>query len=232
METRTLSVGSSSTKPELPTPAKQVSGFSMVNIGIPFFCFAICLLLVLMGEANARLIIKEQTKTYNVSGKSGRQVYAKFGRRGPWKMRRKHAIAATQREFDFKNIKIAERGKKCAFVKMDIYLSLTYYYPNWTNKNSASKRAQKLWRNFMRELVRHEKTHGKFFKETLRQFEKELIKISGKSFKSCREMNAIAQRRLETAYKKGQARHDAFDRRERKPSAKVRMLEKAFLKVR
>ncbi len=225
-----MTVDKSSGKPELSISAMQMSKFFVANRITAFLCFAICMLSVSMGEANARLIINEQTKTYNVSGKSGKQVHAKFGRRGPWKMRRKHAIAATQRKFDFKNIKIVKRGNKCVFAKMDIYLSLTYYYPNWINKSSASKKTQRLWGSFMRELVRHEKTHGKFFKETLRQFEKELVRISRKSFKSCRQMNAIALRKLETIYKKGEVRHLAFDRREGKPSAKIRKLEKAFLK--
>ncbi len=214
---------------ELPITVMQVSVFSARNIIISFLCFVICMLPESMGEANARLIIKEQTKTFNVSGKSGRQVHANFGRRGPWKLRRKRSVAGLQREFDFRKIKFVERGNKCIIAKMDIYLSLTYYYPNWTNKSSASQETQILWERFLREVVRIEETHGKFFKETLRQFERELIRISGKSFKSCREMKAIVRRKLDIIYKKGKARHDALDRRERKPSAKVRKLEKAFL---
>ena len=129
-------------------------------------CSAICALPLVGLQANARLVIKENTKTYSVSGKTGKQVHARLGRSGPWKMRRKHAIAATQRLLDFNNIKFARRGNKCVIVKMDIHLSLTYYYPRWTNKKLASKKLQKSWNRFLRELVRHEKVHGKLFKTT------------------------------------------------------------------
>jgi len=192
----------------------------------------ICMLLPVGNQANARLVIKEYTKTYGVSGKTGKEVHAKLGRSGPWKMRRKHAIAATQRVLDFNQIKFASRGNKCVIVKMDIHLSLTYYYPRWTNKKYASKKAQKLWNRFLVELVRHEKVHGKLFKATARQIDKELKKISKKTFKNCRTMSSVVKSSLTKTFKKGRAKHSAFDRREKRPTANVRKLEMAFYKSR
>ncbi|MCP4185223.1 MAG: DUF922 domain-containing Zn-dependent protease [Hyphomicrobiales bacterium] len=183
-------------------------------------------------QANARLVIKENTKTYSVSGKTGKQVHAKLGRRGPWKMRRKHAIAATQRVLDFNNIKFSSRGEKCVIVKMDIHLHLTYYYPRWTNKRFASKNAQKLWNRFLSELVLHEKVHGKLFKATARQIYKELEIISKRPFRNCRRMSSFIKSSLTKTFEKGRVKHTAFDRREKKPTAKVRKLEKAFYKSR
>ena len=192
---------------------------------------AICMPLFVGFQANARLVIKETTKTYSVSGKTGKQVHAKLGRSGPWKMRRKHAIAATQRVLDFNNIKFASRGNKCVIVKMDIHLHLTYYYPRWTNKKFASKKSQKLWNRFLVELVRHEKVHGKLFKASARQIDKELKKISKKTYRNCRTMSSAVKSSLTKTLKKGQAKHSAFDRREKKPTAKVRRLEIAFYKA-
>lgn len=182
-------------------------------------------------DSNAKVIIKEKTQYYNVTGKTGKQVHSKLGRRGPWKMRRKHAIAATQRTFDFKNIKFSERGNKCVLTNVDVHLNLIYYYPRWINKKKASKKLQKLWASFSRELVRHEKTHGKYFKETMRQFERELLRIKGKRSNDCVGMADIARSRLDKAYKKGEAKHTAFDRREKRASSKVRKLEEAFVKA-
>jgi|GEM_PF-6174836 len=195
-------------------------------------CLAICLLPLVGSPANARLVIKEITKTYNVSGKSGKQVHAKLGRSGPWKMRRKHAIAATQRVLDFSRIKFAPRGKQCAMVKMDIHLTLTYFYPRWTNKKFASKKAQKSWDRFLAELVRHEKVHGKLFKTTAQQFDRELKRISKRTFRNCRTMSAAVKSSLSKTFKRGRAKHVAFDRREKRPTAKVRKLEIAFFRSR
>jgi predicted secreted Zn-dependent protease len=193
-------------------------------------CSAICMLPLVSFQANARLVIKEITKNYSVSGKTGKQVHAKLGRSGPWKMRRKHAIAATQRVLDFNNIKFASRGNKCVIVKMDIHLSLTYYYPRWTNKKFASKNSQKIWNRFLVELVRHEKVHGKLFKATARKIDKELKKISKKTYRNCRTMSSVVKSSLTKTFKKGRAKHSAFDRREKRSTAKVRKLEKAFYK--
>jgi len=182
-------------------------------------------------SVSGKVIIREQTKYYNVTGKTGSQVYAKFGRRGPWKIRRKHAIAATEREFDFKNIRFKERGNKCILTSVDVYLTLVYYYPRWLDKKRASKSLQKLWDRFYSELVRHEETHGRYFKETIRQFEKELLKITGNIADDCAGMSQKAQRKLERIYSKAEARHDAFDRKELRSNSKVRVLERAFSKA-
>ncbi len=181
--------------------------------------------------AEARLIVKETTKYYNVSGKDGQQVHSKFGKRGPWRMRRKHAIAATVRTFDFKNIKFAEKGKKCILTHVDIHLNLTYYFPRWVNKHRASKKAQQLWAKYSRALVRHENTHGKLFKATMRQFERELLKTTGKLSNDCTGMTALARSRLNSAYQQGEAKHEAFDRREKRSSAAIRKLERALIRV-
>jgi len=190
--------------------------------------FVIILFTFIFTPAQARVIIKEQTKYYNVSGRTGEQVYAKFGRRGPWKIRRQHAIAATEREFDFKNIVFGQRGGKCVLTSVDVYLTVTYYYPRWTDKKRASKNLQNLWSRFLKELVRHENVHGRYFKETMRQFEHELLKVTGKLSDKCSGMAQKARQRLDRAYQKGEKKHEAFDRRELRANSPVRKLERAF----
>ena len=185
-----------------------------------------------IGMVNAKLIVKEQTKFYKVWGKTGRQVHEKFGRRGPSWMRRQHGIAGTQRIFDFKNFKFAERRGRCVLTHVDIHLSLVYYYPNWVNKKTASKSTQRLWAKLKRELIRHEKTHGKYFKETMKLVEKELFKTTGKLSNGCRGMANTVKRKLEKINKKGEEKHIAFDRREQRSGAAIRRLEHAFIKAR
>ena len=181
--------------------------------------------------ANARVVVKETTKFYNVTGRTGKQVHAKFGRRGPWRLRRKHAIAATVREFDFKNIKFKVRGKKCVVDNIDVHLKLTYYYPKWINKGRSTKKTQQAWGRFSKELIRHEKTHGKYFKQTVKEFDKELRRVTGKISNKCGGMGKKVRVRLDKIYKRGEAKHLAFDRREKRKSAKIRKLERAFIKV-
>ena len=196
-----------------------------------FFMLPVGLVSLGVGAADAKVIVKERTKYYQVSGKTGRQVHAKFGRRGPKWMQRLHGIAGTHRVFDFKKFSVKKKGNKCVLSDVDIHLTLTYYYPRWTNKKRASKNLQNSWNKFSRELVRHEKTHGKYFKDTVRSFEKELLRTTGKISNGCRSMLRAAKRKLERAYRWGEARHKAFDRREQLPNSKVRRLEIAFIKA-
>ncbi len=184
------------------------------------------------GVAQAKLIIKEQTKFYMVSGKTGKQVHKKLGRGGPLWMRKKHGIAGTQSIYKLRNFKFGEHRNKCTVENVDVVVTLVYYYPKWTNKKSASKKAQKLWRSLEKELVRHEKTHGKYFKETMRKIEKEILRTTGRLSNRCRGMAGSAKRRMKMAHRRGEVKHAAFDRRERNPATKLRKIERAFIKVR
>ena len=206
-----------------------------MNCALSIFRNMILIAALIIGNsshADAKIYIKEQVKYYTVSGKTGKQIHAKLGRGGPWRIRRKHAIAATIRSYDFKNFKVRERGKKCVLASVDVHLKLIYYYPKWINRKRASNKLQKLWVKFSRELVRHEKTHGKYFKETSRLVEKEILRASGRLSRDCRDFGDNVKKRLDKIYKKGEARHDAFDRREKKATAKIRKLERALIKSR
>lgn len=194
--------------------------------------FAIASLFVSASSVNAKVIVTEQTKYYFVLGRNGKQIHSKLGRRGPWKIRRKHAIAATVRSYDIKNIQFEKRGTKCIMSNVDVHLSLTYYFPKWVNKNKGSKKLQKLWASFLEELVRHEQVHGRIFKDTIHQFEKELLRTTGRLSDDCSGMVKTAQDRLNKIDARGEVRHGAFDRREKKATAKIRKLEKAIAKTR
>ncbi len=197
--------------------------------------FGLFLLLMTTGfsipDADAKLKIIEQTKFYNVRASNGHQLHAKLGRKGPWRLRRKHAIAATTRSYDVKKLEFGVRGNKCIVTHVELHMKLVYYYPRWMNKNRGSKQLQKIWNRFSRELIRHEKTHGKYFKETMRQVEREILRTTGKLSNGCKGMDMSVKRRLEKVNAKGEARHDAFDRREKKSTSKIRTLEKAIAKV-
>ena len=196
-----------------------------ITIALPF------VLLLLVGPINARVIVKEQTKFYNVYAKDGKQLHRKLGRRGPWRMRRKHAIASTTRSYDIRNVKFAVRGKQCIVTNVDVHMSLTYYYPKWINKKKGSKKLQKLWAKFSKELTRHERTHGKFFKESMRLVEREILGAKEKVSTNCSAMDRNLDKRLKNVNAKGEAKHTAFDKREKRSSSKIRKLEKAIVKT-
>ena len=112
-----------------------------------------------------------------------------------------------------------------------MHLNLTYYFPKWINKKRGAKTTQQAWNRFSKELVRHEKTHGKYFKDTVRQFERDLLRVTDRVSNKCNGMGKKVRTKLDKIYKRGEAKHLAFDRREKKKSAKIRKLERAFIKA-
>ena len=70
-----------------------------------------------------------------------------------------------------------------------------------------------------------------YLKQQARQIDKELKKISKKTYRNCRTMSSVVKSSLTKTFKKGRAKHSAFDRREKRSTAKVRKLEKAFYKA-
>ena len=187
--------------------------------------------ILLIGPVDAKVIVKEQTKFYNVFAKDGKQLQRKLGRRGPWRLRRKHAIASTTRSYDIRNIKFAVRGNRCVVTSVDVHMSLIYYYPKWINKNQGSKKLQKLWKQFTKELIRHERVHGKFFKESMRIVEREILGAKEKVSANCSAMDKNLNKRLKNVNSKGEAKHAAFDKKEKRSSSKIRRLETAIVKT-
>ena len=192
---------------------------------------AILFLPISIMPANARVVVKEITKYYNVTGHTGKQVYARLGRRGPWHLRRTNAMATTVREFDFKNIKFKVRGNKCVVDNLEVHMKITFTYPRWVTQKRGSKKAQQAWRRLSNELVRHEETHGKYFKQTGKIIDKELRRVTENVSNNCRGMDKKVQAIIDKNVDQGWAKHLAFDRSEYLDSSKLPKLERAFIKV-
>lgn len=178
--------------------------------------------------AEAKVLVHQSTKYYNVTGKTGQEVYRKMTKRGPRAAGLRHALAATRGKIDVRNIKLGVQGRNCVIQRANVHLSLTYYIPRWSNKHRASAKARKAWERYVLAIVAHEKVHGKYFRETANNYDSALRKLKGRVSTGCRGMVGVAKRAVRSIVLKGDARHARFDRAEMRKSSKIRKLERAF----
>lgn len=184
---------------------------------------------LLCNGANAKVYVKERTKFYAVSGKTGKQVMVRMIKQGPNVPGVKHALASTQANIKVKKVDVRRKGGRCIIRKADVELLLTYHYPKWRNKRKAKRHIQKRWEQFFAGVVRHEKYHAKLFRQTAQQFQRDLTRITGSVNRNCRDMGPKVQTRLRNLVRANGRKHAAFDRKESRKSAKVRVLQRAFV---
>ena len=182
-----------------------------------FIVFAVmfCLSGLWQQDASARIILKEKTSYYTVTGSTGKELYASMLRKGPkLKEIRGHVLAATKFEYGIINMKTAISGKYCVPESFDIVLNVEYIYPRWGGSKQATSATKSAWRNFSKTAVWHEKQHVKLSMEYARSFEKILKKLKSRISSNCSQTSFGHKWRATSAARKSNRLHKRFDRKD------------------
>ncbi|MEL6505743.1 MAG: DUF922 domain-containing protein [Pseudomonadota bacterium] len=180
--------------------------------------------------AEAKVRFSERTKYYTVTGTSGAKVARSMLQKGPKAGRTGHAIATTQTRVRVRNLKAAIEGRRCVVKSVDVYVDLVYTFPRWVSANKASPKVRRAWEQFYKQVERHEFVHGRISRDFGRDLHKKLLQLSGRVSNKCADFGKRQAKRINqmrTAYIKRQLR---FDRREARASARVRRLQRIFLR--
>ncbi len=180
-------------------------------------------------QAYARVIITERTTFYNVSGKTGPQLFRSITRRGPRVSGVGHAIATTSSSLQVRNIKTSVRGRKCRIVSADVVLKLVYRYPRWQNQRTASARVRKNWERFAQQVRKHELKHGSISKKFARNLERQIKRISGRVSRGCRDFGLRSSRAIARLERNHARAHMRFDRRENRAFSRIRRLQSTLI---
>ena len=183
-----------------------------------------------VNSASARIIVKERVTHYNVSGKTGERLWKSINRRGP-KVRRTHAVATTNRKLKLRRVKTGIRGSKCVIKNVDMHVSLTYRYPKWVHRRSAKASARRTWDKFYKQLIRHEKAHGKIEKDFVKNVHRAFLKARGSKSKNCRDLKRKISRKIERLQKRANRAHRRLDRRDSYASARIRRYQRRTLNI-
>lgn len=183
----------------------------------------------LVNTASARVIIKERTKYYTVTGKTGQQVFKSIVRRGPKLRLIGHAIATTTTKIRLRNIKPVVNKRECKIANVDVLVDITYRLPRWKGSRRASAKLRNNWNQFNAQVVKHEQTHGRISREYAREIEKKIKATRGRASRKCKNFGKRQLRSIKRLQRSIQKRHARFDRREGRASARIRRLQKALL---
>ena len=111
--------------------------------------------------ATARVILKEKITFYDVTGRTGREIFKSMVDNGP-KLggRRGHALATTEYEYDVKNLDVKIENGRCIPSRLDILVQVKYTFPKWTPKGSVKSTTREAWKDFSKSVRWHEEQHG------------------------------------------------------------------------
>lgn len=184
------------------------------------------------GPSLAKLSITETNKYYVVRGKTPEAVFNQIRRKGPRIDGRKRVVAVTDIRLKYSHLEVAVRGKRCTLVSVRIVLALTYKYPKWRNIKRSSPQAQKNWRAYYSEIVRHEKRHGDIAKKFARQIDRSFRKTTSRSSNQCAALAQKLKRKFARLSRQHDRKQTSFDRHDNRRNSVVMRRALDFAKFR
>lgn len=134
----------------------------------------------------------ETVQTYPISGKSGPELYASIGERGP-KVGKARVIAHTTFKLTWSR-KYEAQGDACVLVSAKPKLTITYTLPKPSQQLPAAVR--KNWETFITGMRTHEAVHGDGIKQMVRAIEVASVGLSVSDDPDCRKIRTELTRRL------------------------------------
>lgn len=134
----------------------------------------------------------ERVEHYTVKGTTGAELYAAIGTRGP-KLGLSRVIAHTTFTLTWTR-KYAPRGNACVIATARPKLTLIYTLPKVAGKLSGPLAAS--WATFADGVAAHERVHGEFITQMVRDIEAFSLGLRVEDDPDCRKIRPILQKRL------------------------------------
>jgi predicted secreted Zn-dependent protease len=161
-------------------------------------------------DAAAKVTLSERTIPYTVGGRTGKEIYAQIGKRGPLLSgQRDNKVATSAFTFDIRNVKGGVQGNRCVIGDVDVHVSVTYRVPAWNGKGGANVR--KAWEAFLSHIWRHEKRHTEIAMDYARRLERDIRALKGDARRACAGMAEMAQERAKRSRIWHDRKQQAFD---------------------
>jgi len=178
-------------------------------------------------EVNSAPKVTEKTEYYDISGKTGAELFRSIMRKGPRHGFMSKAIAVTRFEpRGYGDLKY--RNGVCRTGGAGIGIKITYVYPSPTAKLPADVAAR--WRPFIAGIRKHEGTHGRIGKQMAAEFDREVRGFAMKDKPNCRKAVSVLTKDLSAIAKKYEKKQSEFDAAEHKPKGNVERLITALVK--
>lgn len=164
----------------------------------------------------------EKTETYAVSGKSGAELYASIGQRGP------QLGTSGMRSIAHTNFKLTwsrdyrPKGKGCILATARPKLIITYMLPKPSGQ--LPPLTSKNWDVFIEGVRKHELVHGDFIKDMVREIERISIGFTVADDPGCRKIRTELTQHLSRLSQEQRQRSRDFDRDELSEGGNIHQL--------
>ncbi|WP_417425646.1 DUF922 domain-containing Zn-dependent protease [Hoeflea sp.] len=152
----------------------------------------------------------EQVKTYSISGQSGRELYQSIGANGPVIAGDRRTIAHTTFKLTWRRDYQNRADGGCVLASARPKLIITYTLPKPRGKMPSDVASR--WKDFYDGLAAHEKVHGQYIIEMVREIETASIGLSAANDGDCNKVRAQLQARLKQLSDWQRQRGRDFDR--------------------
>lgn len=163
----------------------------------------------------------EKVESYPVSGASGAELYASIGERGPKLSIGTRAIAQTSFKLTWTR-KYETRGNACVLATAKPKLIITYVLPKPRSALPEPMKAN--WETFIAGVRAHERVHGDYIVEMVRQIEAATVGLTVPDDPKCRKIKDEMTKRLGALSQAQRQRSRDFDRVELSPGGNVHSL--------
>jgi len=162
----------------------------------------------------------EQVVPYAVTGTTGLEIYRSIGENGP-KLGAGRVIAHTGFKLTWTR-KYERQGRACVITVNRPKLVITYTLPKLKTKLSGPVKER--WNTFIAGVTAHEKVHGDFIKELVRDIEAMSVGMRVEDDPDCTKIRPQLQARLGELSKAERARSRDFDKEEMSDGGNVHRL--------
>ena len=162
----------------------------------------------------------ERVEPYAVQGATGLEIYQSIGERGP-KLGVARVIAHTNFKLTWTR-KYERQGNACVITVNKPKLIITYTLPKLKSKLSGSMKSR--WETFLAGVTAHEKVHGDFIKDMVKQIEAMSVGLAVENDPNCQKIRPQLQARLGELSDAQRARSRDFDQVEMSEGGNVHQL--------
>ncbi|WP_439618774.1 DUF922 domain-containing Zn-dependent protease [Shinella sp.] len=162
----------------------------------------------------------ERVEPYTVQGSTGLEIYQSIGARGP-KLGLGRVIAHTGFKLTWTR-KYERQGDACVITVNKPKLIITYTLPKLKSKLAEPLKGR--WDTFIIGVTAHEKVHGDFIKEMVRQIETMSVGLTVENDPNCKQIRSQLQTKLGELSNAQRARSRDFDQVELTDGGNVHQL--------
>ncbi len=183
----------------------------------------IVLMIAGSGRGMAEVRFSTRVSTFAVKGTNPVAVLDSIRRRGPV-VKGRRAFASTHMRARWK-ARLHQRGSRCRVERLRVYAQFDIRLPRAAGYGRFSPVVQREWRQFVRILERHERTHARIFRTCIVKAER---RLRGMTAPTCTQLKDRLRRSFRRTMAACRKAHDRLDHRDVRRTPNIPFVRRAI----